>query len=151
MRRLYDCLPTFVRTSLSLIHSQCSREVSHSYFTKGFTDLPQGVQLYLEGVLKQYFWGNLIVFNTTDTRHTVMPWRNPFPPELFHIGIVCLLLLPIPSPQRSLGHSLFKQKFSQKCLCFLCCFVFCVAFVFYFIKISKFALPGVLLKYERNQ
>ena len=45
----------------------------------------------------------------------------PFPPELFHIGIVCLLLWPIPSPQRSLGHSLLKQKFSQKFLCFLCC------------------------------
>ena len=36
----------------------------------------------------------------------------PFPPELFHIGIVCLLLWPIPSSQRSLGHSLLKQKFS---------------------------------------
>ena len=34
-------------------------------------------------------------------------------PELFHIGIVCLLLWPIPSQQRSLGHSLFNQKFSQ--------------------------------------
>ena len=37
---------------------------------------------------------------------------SPPPPGLFHIGIVCLLLWPIPSPQRSLGHSLFKQKFS---------------------------------------
>ena len=75
----------------------------------------------------------------------------PFPPELFHIGIhvVCLLLWPIPSPQRSLGHSLLKQKFSQKFLCFLCCF--CFVFVFYFIKISKFAISGVMLKYERNQ
>ena len=26
----------------------------------------------------------------------------PFPPELFHIGIVCLLLWPIPSPQKEL-------------------------------------------------
>ena len=73
--------------------------------------------------------------------------KNSFSPELFHIGIVCLLLWQIPSPQRSLGHSLFKQKFSQK---FLCCFVFCVVFVFYFIKISKFALPGVMLMYERT-
>ena len=33
----------------------------------------------------------------------------------------------------------------------LCCFVFfCVVFVFYFIKISKFALPGVMLMYERT-
>ena len=74
----------------------------------------------------------------------------PPPPELFHIGIVCLLLWQIPSPQRSLGHSLFKQKFSQKFLCFLCCFVYCVVVVFYFIKISKFALPGVMLMYERT-
>ena len=60
----------------------------------------------------------------------------PFPPELFHIGIVCLLLWPIPSSQRSLGHSLLKQKFSQK---FFVLFLFCfwVVFVFYFIKISK--------------
>ena len=39
---------------------------------------------------------------------------------------------PIPSPQRSLGLSLFKQKFSQKFF-----------FSYYFIKISKLALPGV--------
>ena len=46
----------------------------------------------------------------------------PFPPELFHIGIVCLLLWPIPRSQRSLGHSLLKQKFSQK---FFVLFLFC--------------------------
>ena len=46
--------------------------------------------------------------------------KNSFSPELFHIGIVCLLLWQIPSPQRSLGYSLFKQKFSQKFLCFYC-------------------------------
>ena len=51
--------------------------------------------------------------------------KNSFFPELFHIGIVCLLLWQISSPQRNLGDSLFKQKFSQKFLCFfLCCFVF---------------------------
>ena len=45
-------------------------------------------------------------------------------------------------------HSLFKQKFSQKFLCF---FVFFFFFgCFYFIKISKFALPGVMLMYERT-
>ena len=49
----------------------------------------------------------------------------------------------MPSPQRSLGHSLFKQKFSQKFLCFF-------FFFFFFIKISKFALPGVMLMYERT-
>ena len=58
----------------------------------------------------------------------------PFPPELFHIGIVCLLLWPIPSPQRSLGHSLLKQKFSQK---FLCCFCFVFELLLFFI-LSKF-------------
>ena len=56
----------------------------------------------------------------------------------------------MPSPQRSLGHSLFKQKFSQKFLCFFVLFCFFVFCVFYFIKISKFALPGVMLIYERT-
>ena len=77
--------------------------------------------------------------------------KNSFSPELFHIGIVCLLLWQMPSPQRSLGHSLFKQKFSQKFLCFFVLFFFFVCFLFfYFIKISKFALPGVMLMYERT-
>ena len=40
--------------------------------------------------------------------------KNSLSLELFYIGIVCLLLWPISSPQRSLGHSLFKQKYSQK-------------------------------------
>ena len=39
-----------------------------------------------------------------------------------------------------------KQKFSQKFFVF--CLFFC--FVFYFIKISKFPLPGVMLMYERT-
>ena len=65
----------------------------------------------------------------------------PPPPELFHIGIVCLLLWPITSPQRSLGHSLFKQKFSQNFLCFLCCFVFCVVFVFLFYQNFQIRTP----------
>ena len=77
--------------------------------------------------------GHHIVLNTTDTRHTVMPWRILFPPELFHIGIVCLLLWPIFSPQRSLGHSLFKQKISQKFLCFFLLFCFLLFFI-----LSKF-------------
>ena len=77
--------------------------------------------------------------------------KNSFSPELFHIGMVCLLLWQMPSPQRSLGHSLFKQKFSQRFFVFLlCCFVFLCFLFFYFIKISKFALPGVMLMYERT-
>ena len=82
--------------------------------------------------------GHHIVLNTADTDHTVMLWRIPFSPELFHIGIVCLLLWQIPSPQRCLGHSLFKQKFSKKFLCFFCvvlffcCFVFLCCFCFLF-------------------
>ena len=76
--------------------------------------------------------------------------KNSFFPQLFHIGIVCLLLWQMPSPQRSLGHSLFKQKFSQKCLCFFVLFFFLCFFVFHFIKISKFALPCVMLMYERT-
>ena len=55
----------------------------------------------------------------------------------------------MPSPQRSLGHSLFKQKFSQKFLCLFVCVFFCV-FCFLFYQISKFALPGVMLMYERT-
>ena len=35
-------------------------------------------------------------------------------------------------------------------LCFFVLFCFFVFFVFYFIKISKFALPGVMLIYERT-
>ena len=64
--------------------------------------------------------------------------KNSFsPPELFHIGIVCLLLWQIPSPQRSLGHSLFKHKFSQKFFCFF--FVlFCFFVLFLFFILSKF-------------
>ena len=64
--------------------------------------------------------GHQIVLNTADTRHTVMPWRIPFSPELYHFGTVCLLLWPILSPQRSLGYSLFNQKFSPKFLFFFC-------------------------------
>ena len=41
---------------------------------------------------------------------------------------------PISSSQRSLGHSIFKQKFSQKFLCFFSAFCCCC---FYFIKISR--------------
>ena len=62
----------------------------------------------------------------------------PPPPELFHIGIVCLLLWQIPSPQRSLGHSLFKQKFSKKFLCFFVLFCICFFVLFLFFILSKF-------------
>ena len=58
-------------------------------------------------------------------------------PELFHIGIVCLLLWPISSPQRSLGHSLFKQKFSQK---FFVIFLRCFFFIFFY-QNSKIRTP----------
>ena len=64
-------------------------------------------------------------------RHTVVPWRIPFSPELFQIGMVCLLLWQIPSPQRSSGHSLFKQKFSQKFFCVFCVVLFFVLFLFF--------------------
>ena len=62
----------------------------------------------------------------------------PFPPELFHIGIVCLLLWPIPSSQRSLGHSLLKQKFSQKFFCVFCVVFDLVLSCFCFFILSKF-------------
>ena len=38
--------------------------------------------------------------------------KNSVSPELFHIGIVCLLLWPILRPQTSIGHSSFSQKHS---------------------------------------
>ena len=66
--------------------------------------------------------------------------KNSFPPELLHIRIVCLLLWPIYSPQSSLGHSLFKQKFSQKCLCFVVFFFV----VFHFYQNFKISTPGVI-------
>ena len=82
---------------------------------------------------------------------------SPPPPEQFHIGIVCLLLWPISSPQRSLWHSIFKQKISQKLFFFFFFFfffvVFCVCVLslfFYFIKISKLALPGVMPKFSES-
>ena len=72
--------------------------------------------------------------------------KNSFSSKLFHIGIVCLLLWPISSPQTS--HSLFTQKFRQK----LFLFAFYLLFLFYyFIKISKLAPSGVLLMYEQSQ
>ena len=40
--------------------------------------------------------------------------KNSFFPKLFHTGIVCLLLWPMSSPQRSSGHSLFKKKIKPK-------------------------------------
>ena len=51
-------------------------------------------------------------------------------------------------PQRSLGHSLFKLN-SAKSSCVCVCVFFCL--FFYFIKISKCVLPGVMLKSERCQ
>ena len=43
---------------------------------------------------------------------------------------------PISSSQRSLGHSIFKQKFSKKIFVFF--FLLFVVVVFYFMKISRF-------------
>ena len=84
--------------------------------------------------------GHHIVLNTADTRHTVMPRRIPPPP---------------PPPPRTIPHwksvsycgqypvhrgvkgtPYLKKKFGQKC---------------FFIKISKLALSGVMLKFERSQ
>ena len=59
--------------------------------------------------------------------------KNFFSPELFHIGIVCLFLWQIPSPQRSLGHSLFKKKIQPKVFVFFVCVFLCFFFI-----LSKF-------------
>ena len=71
---------------------------------------------------------------TTRPSHSAQYHRNQTysdalrnPPKLFHSRIVCLLLWSISSPQRSLGHSLIKQKFSQKFF-----------FIFIFFILSKF-------------
>ena len=45
--------------------------------------------------------------------------------------------------------SCFSGDIFRTFLFFLCCFVFFALF-FYFFKISKFALPGVMLMYERT-
>ena len=57
--------------------------------------------------------------------------KNSFFAELFFIGIVCLLLWPIPRTQRSLGHSLFNKN-SAKGFCVFLLFCFC------FFILSKF-------------
>ena len=78
-------------------------------------------------------------FKTTRSSHSAQYRRHQTYSDalkIFHIGIVYLLLWQIPSPQRSLGHSLFKQKISQKFLCFL--FVLLCFFVFFFFILSKF-------------
>ena len=59
-----------------------------------------------------------------------IPHWNSLPPSV-----------AMPSPQRSLGHSLFKQKFSQKFLCFLCCFVFFCVFCFLFYQNFQIRTP----------
>ena len=69
-------------------------------------------------------------------RHDAL--KNSFSLELFHTGIVCLLLWPMSSSQRSLGHSLFKHKFSQ-------------SFFVLFYQNFKICTPGVMLKSERSQ
>ena len=56
------------------------------------------------------------------SRHTVMPWITihppapPPPPEIFLIGIVCLLMLQIPRTQRILAHSSFSLWPSKYCV-----------------------------------
>ena len=71
--------------------------------------------------------------------------NNTFSPELFHIGILCLLLWPIPGPQRTLWHSSFSQNTAKSC------FVVVVVVVgFFSFKISKFALPGRRFKIEQT-
>ena len=48
-----------------------------------------------------------------------------------------------------IGFLIFQTGF-EVFVFFCVVFFFCVFFVFYFIKISKFALPGVMLMYERT-
>ena len=65
--------------------------------------------------------------------------KNSFFPQTFpHIGI---LLWPISSPHGSLGHSFNKNAAKS----------FCFSVLFYFIIISKLALPGKMLKFEQSQ
>ena len=51
--------------------------------------------------------------NSVDTRHTVMPIRTLFS-EIFHSRIVFLLRWSIPRLLRSLGHSSFSKRHTEK-------------------------------------
>ena len=55
------------------------------------------------------------------TYHYSDALKNSSPPELFHIGKVCLHMWLIPSPQGNLGHFLFKPKYRP---------FFCVFYLF---------------------
>ena len=91
------------------------------------------------------------------TYSDALKYSSPPPAELFHVGIVCLLLWPISSPLRSLGHSLFKTKIRPNvfvCVFFVCvffCLFFAVVFFFILSKFQNLVLPDVMLKFERSQ
>ena len=78
--------------------------------------------------------GHHTVPNIVDTRHTVMPWKTNFSPELFHSEMVFLLRWSIPRLLRSLRHSSFSQKHSRK--------IFLVFFFFFFCFVFLFKIPN---------
>ena len=74
----------------------------------------------------------------------------PPPPELFHSGMVFLLRWSIPRLLGSLGHSSFSQNTAERFfLGFFLGFFFFFFFVLFFLQNSKFALPGVMIAYDR--
>ena len=94
--------------------------------------------------------------NTADTRHTVDcgALKNPPPPRTIpNWNSLSPSVANIQSTEVFMA-LLIKTKIQPKV--FLCFFLllwflllFFVVFIFYFIKVSELALPGVMLKYER--
>ena len=68
--------------------------------------------------------------------------KDSFFPQLFYSGVVIHLRWSIPRLLRSLGHSSFSQKHVAKRF-----FIFC--YIFFSLKISKFALPGIMIEFNR--
>ena len=63
--------------------------------------------------------------------------NNSFSPGLFHSGMVFLLQWSIPRLLRSLGHSSFSQKHSQRFFFFFFCFVSIFVLFCFFLKIQN--------------
>ena len=72
--------------------------------------------------------------------------KNSFFPELFHSGMVFLLLWSIPRLLRSLGHSSFSQNTAKRFFLFFVLFLFFFCSVFFFFhQNSKFKHPGIMI------
>ena len=85
--------------------------------------------------------GHHIVLSIVETRHIYSDaLKNPSSPKLFHIGIVCLPLANTQTKKSLETPHLVKNTAKSLLLIFVYAF---------FLKISKFALPGIMFKIER--